>query len=639
MPDRSKVQKAADTRRRNQEREEEENRLREEETRAWDSVKPSTRGKPETKKRKSSMKDVQADDDDDNGDGDDDNDDDEGVEKTKGRLRPKLKSSSRTTRPPPAALLDDDSEDEEPKQPKIPALKIQKKSTEKFSEKKSANKNSASKKPRRQSSDNDSDADEEEDVSGLSHGDQEQRSDGESGSGSDEDDDEEMDEQSLETERPRVINKAVIAEVLDDHDLDGDVEIGSRPSSRAGTSYPASGEEGGPVPPLEDESEEQDEPVAKRKYKGAPKNPTGRKRSRSHVDPTSSDEDGKVPMRKAKKTQKKQRDETFGHEKPAVGPAKALKKSKGKASQRQQPDIEHAKLCLPSNGRWKELNLLDQPGLVQQVTRGAIEKVTVDFFLKCAWRNGGTSRLAYGKPILLEVAKGLQVDYPDVKDILNCLESDARYAEALSYLVVDRLVLLRNPVKVAGAQTIPLFKLGLGEECKERIAALCPLYVYVFPGVWKTVEGRETNQWVPNAKEPYTNPAIIETLKEAFFSSSNGAGTRHIDHFPVKKDKRQIPIPLLALAATGVHYGLYQYKDGSRDDKLPFSGNIFSSVYAAHQDALETLSLKSKKTFCRIMSTIFDLVAASKASTSGSGNDIFSVIELDEGDNDNDDDD
>ncbi|KAH6906002.1 hypothetical protein BKA70DRAFT_1224936 [Coprinopsis sp. MPI-PUGE-AT-0042] len=588
---------------------------------AWSSVKPTSRGKSQSQKGKPSKKRAPADNDSDDPDG---SDNDEVVERKKQKSRPKSKLKG-TVRPPPAALLDEDSEDEEPLQYKMPTRK-----PDKRSQKKPASKNSRQRSP-------DGDSSDEEDDLGRSAADSEQLSNrDDDASGSEEDDSDEMDEHSLDAERPQVIKKAVFAKVDDD---DGDVEIRSRPSSQAGTNHPTSSDEGCPTLPSADGTEEQDEHGVNQDRKRALKNQTGRKRSRSHVDSASSDEDGKVPVRKAQKTQKKQRDEIFGLEKPAVGPAKTLKTSKGKPARRHQPDLEHTKLCLPSNGRWKGLNLLDQPPLVQQVTRGAIERVTLDFFLKCAWRSGGTSRLAYGRPILLEVAESLRATHPKLKfkDISNCLEKDERYAQSLSYLVVDRLVLLRNPAKIAGAQTVPLFKLGLGEECKERIGALFPLYVYVFPGVWKFVEGQETNQWVPNAKEPYTNPAIINTLKEAFFSSSHGAGTRHIDHFPVKNGQRQIPIPLLALAATGVHYGLYQYKDGSKNDKLPFSGNIFTSIYMAHEDALKTLSTKSNKTFRCIMSTIFDLVAAnSKASTSSGGNDIFSVIELDEGDNDDD---
>ena len=105
-------------------------------------------------------------------------------------------------------------------------------------------------------------------------------------------------------QRPRVIRKAVVAEASDNHDVDGDVEIPSCPSSQAGTNHQASGDERGPVPSSADDAEDLDDRVANGDRNRALKIQTGRKRSRSHVDPASSDEDVEVPVRKAKKTQK-----------------------------------------------------------------------------------------------------------------------------------------------------------------------------------------------------------------------------------------------------------------------------------------------------------------------------------------------
>jgi hypothetical protein len=87
--------------------------------------------------------------------------------------------------------------------------------------------------------------------------------------------------------------------------------------------------------------------------------------------------------------------------------------------------------------------LRDQPLLVQKVARKAIESTTLDFFLKCAWQNDGASRLTFGKPILLEAAKALQGEYPDVKDITASVTSDELYATALSYIVRRTLILQR----------------------------------------------------------------------------------------------------------------------------------------------------------------------------------------------------
>jgi hypothetical protein len=79
-----------------------------------------------------------------------------------------------------------------------------------------------------------------------------------------------------------------------------------------------------------------------------------------------------------------------------------------------------------------------------------------------------------------------------------------------------------------------------------------PMYVKPFLDTYHISCLLDSQEWVPNGKEPYMNRAIIQVLKDAFFSQSNNLGTDYIGQFPVENDKCQIPIPLLALAATSV---------------------------------------------------------------------------------------
>ena len=124
------------------------------------------------------------------------------------------------------------------------------------------------------------------------------------------------------------------------------------------------------------------------------------------------------------------------------------------------------------------------------------------------------------------------------------------------------------------------------------------------------------------------NPAILDTIKNAWFSKKNGTGKPFIPQFPVVGGKRHIPIPLIALAATAVrclllssfdvlkasvhkqqiYFGLYQYKTGSHI-QVDFDGNTFSPRYRAHKAALEKLEKESKKTYARVMLAIFDYAA------------------------------
>jgi hypothetical protein len=169
----------------------------------------------------------------------------------------------------------------------------------------------------------------------------------------------------------------------------------------------------------------------------------------------------------------------------------------------------HTNLQRPGTKKWKDITLLEQPRLVQKVVKEAIEYVTLDVFFRCAWPSI-THRPIFGRPLLLAASEHLQGQYPHIADISARLGGDDDYTSSLTYLVsvtcftslsgystisqlVNRLALLRGPAKRYGGKAVPLFKLGLGEECKGRVAALFLDSRYVFPGLWRHLDGKETN--------------------------------------------------------------------------------------------------------------------------------------------------
>ena len=134
-------------------------------------------------------------------------------------------------------------------------------------------------------------------------------------------------------------------------------------------------------------------------------------------------------------------------QKPGVGPAKGTRRVKGKQGLRQadsnqtasvNPGIiqipKHAALCEPNSGKWRDINLLQQPSLVRKVVRKAIKDTTAHMFLECAWPDI-ISRPIFGKPVLLTAAKDLQIQYPQIKDIREQLRENEDYVQALSHLV------------------------------------------------------------------------------------------------------------------------------------------------------------------------------------------------------------
>jgi len=61
--------------------------------------------------------------------------------------------------------------------------------------------------------------------------------------------------------------------------------------------------------------------------------------------------------------------------------------------------------------------------------------------------------------------------------------------------VVDRLASVWSPAKVEAARFIPYFKLGLGEDCKERVKSLMLNLSFHFPGSWGGENGNVGNSF------------------------------------------------------------------------------------------------------------------------------------------------
>ncbi|KAH6908392.1 hypothetical protein BKA70DRAFT_1481409 [Coprinopsis sp. MPI-PUGE-AT-0042] len=113
---------------------------------------------------------------------------------------------------------------------------------------------------------------------------------------------------------------------------------------------------------------------------------------------------------------------------------------------------------------------------------------------------------------------------------------------------------------------------------------------------------------------PYLHPAIIKTIKQGFFATSNSTAARYIDDFPVVKGKCHLPAPMLVLAAT--------------------AGNIFSGIYRGHMLALSKMLDTSVKTFNRVMSTVFDLTGGLSEIDYAAGGGAFAVMDLEDDDDD-----
>lgn len=68
------------------------------------------------------------------------------------------------------------------------------------------------------------------------------------------------------------------------------------------------------------------------------------------------------------------------------------------------------------------------------------------------------------------------------------------------------------------------------------------------------------NQTLDGAR-PYENPAILSVLEQSFFSGPSSIGVRLASKFKSSRadrpDEKEIPMPMLALVATGVCFLLF----------------------------------------------------------------------------------
>lgn len=132
--------------------------------------------------------------------------------------------------------------------------------------------------------------------------------------------------------------------------------------------------------------------------------------------------------------------------------------------------------------------------------------------------------------------------------------------------------------------------------------------------------------WVQEPKGSFKHPALIGTIRAAYFSNNHSIGYRYVDRFlssiPAKPDEKEIPIPLLALSLTGVgsfcdfnlvtnefqlYSCLYEFRGGQKED-LDFDGATFRTVNQTLTNILEKLKRDRPLEFHERLHDIFNLV-------------------------------
>lgn len=155
---------------------------------------------------------------------------------------------------------------------------------------------------------------------------------------------------------------------------------------------------------------------------------------------------------------------------------------------------------------------------------------------------------------------------------------------------MDRLSHYRSEIRSAAATHIAEYRLGVGELCQQRVAALLKGNYFVYDGHWATGVDEVCayrllafylpascflltvipfqDKWVIKSQTTYLNPAIINTIKSGWFSSDKTLGNQfqkvYVSTLSDHPDEKEFPIPLIALAVTSVRlsFVLFLYCDG-----------------------------------------------------------------------------
>ncbi|THU95144.1 hypothetical protein K435DRAFT_798366 [Dendrothele bispora CBS 962.96] len=166
--------------------------------------------------------------------------------------------------------------------------------------------------------------------------------------------------------------------------------------------------------------------------------------------------------------------------------------------------------------------------------------------------------------------------------IANRIEQDREYRELLVSYIMGRITHMRSKVKETAAGLVgglyEFMKLAPAER-STLVRGLLDRLAYVFP----LNNPMQPSTWRSN--EPYRHPAIIEVLKQAFFSQdSKSIGKRYEDNFQSTSPTdpaKEIPMPMLALAGVAIFAALKEWASGTRVNE-DFAGIVMSEEYEKH---------------------------------------------------------
>ncbi|KAI0683941.1 hypothetical protein BC835DRAFT_1466986 [Cytidiella melzeri] len=251
------------------------------------------------------------------------------------------------------------------------------------------------------------------------------------------------------------------------------------------------------------------------------------------------------------------------------------------------------------------LSLKAQPVKLQQLIRTAIRMSTGDYLFKSAY----PSEKNHWKGLCATLHRcATRLKF---QEYAERFENDVTFGEDIAQHLLARIANRRGEVKY-NATTCVAGYYGLlpGPECAERVKDLVDNFTYIFPE-----EGG-----VMRRNKPFKHRCILRVITKSFFEGGRGEHSslaeKHSKHFLLtfkegtKKDELELPIPIVALAATAVHCALLEWKSGEHI-KHPFHGDTYQPIYEHHVKVLEDIRNEGGK-YHRLMADLYQTVSRGK---------------------------
>ncbi|KAI9440516.1 hypothetical protein H4582DRAFT_2074300 [Lactarius indigo] len=255
------------------------------------------------------------------------------------------------------------------------------------------------------------------------------------------------------------------------------------------------------------------------------------------------------------------------------------------------------------------LMLTAQRPLIRAVIQEAIENVRAAMLFNDAFPNLNRA-FTFIRDALISAA----YSYGPVASMLyKRLMEDDEYLARIIPLPRARISLFRAEVRErCNAITLPTFlAMASREEIIESVRHQLSNYNYTFP----TVGLPRATRRLERRTRPYRNDRIITVIRELYFTGGNTSFAARFPHFFAytesgdRENRREVPIPMVALVATALYATLYEWRTGEQQ-VTEFSASAYLDVYNGHINTLHQIKERRSGAFRAMMSEIYTQASA-----------------------------